>query len=281
LKQGIRAAWAENLDVDQNNIFNNVGSGAATDAGIWLENSKVVNITGNRFKNINGNHIAANQSNLSTTLNIFGNYFYSYYATAIVDVGTAVEVANIVGNEILWVNTVTSGVGILISNPAGWSGNSIDISGNRIQLGGGATVSNAIHINNATNPIRGLTIRNNYIGQQTAPSDNQVITNAINLAGAGGISSPTIQGNVILMVAPGVITTAINIGAGTTGAVLMNNVISGATDNVTDAGTKTTEIIAGNWDFLGHGVILHNAADNVVKRVRLNDAGDGLIYEAE
>jgi hypothetical protein len=30
----------------------------------------------------------------------------------------------------------------------------------------------------------------------------------------------------------------------------------------------------------GKGIILRNAADNVIKRVRLNDAGDGLIYEA-
>ena len=46
---------------------------------------------------------------------------------------------------------------------------------------------------------------------------------------------------------------------------------------------RSGDLTQSTGDFIaaaaGKGVILHNAADNVTKRVRLNDAGDGLVYE--
>ena len=272
LVQGIRAARVENLVVDGMNIFNTVGSGGADDAGIWVSIGATVNIIGNRFKNINGTHVFCNESNRCTVINILGNWFNSYYAAAVVDVGTNAEAVNIKENDILWDSTVTSGVGILVSNPSGFIGLSCDIAGNRMTLGGAATVDSAIDINNATNALRGLRIRNNVIGLQGTPSDAQVITTGINLRGAGGITAPLVESNVLAMAAPGTLTTGITIASTVTGAVLVNNVINGAGTDVSDSGTATTQLnSSGIWKF-GSGVVWKRVTPTYAGTTAINAA---------
>jgi len=60
-----------------------------------------------------------------------------------------------------------------------------------------------------------------------------------------------------------------------TGATASSS-LNGASVNGGSVHATTTDVIV---DTAGKGVVLTNAADTVTKRVRLNDAGDGLIFE--
>lgn len=235
----IKADYAENLIIDDMCVFNNIGGNNAGDAALAIDICHVVNIIGSRFKQSNGNSILANSANQKYNINIIGNYFFAFGATAQIDIGTSVENCSIIGNEITWDSTVVGGAGINFSNPAGFIGFSYDVFSNSFYLGGAATVTDIIKFNNATNAIKCATIRNNFFGQEGTPAGAQVITNGINLSGAGGIAECVIEYNGFFMSAPGTFTNGIVVGSAATDTIIKQNFFTGLGTTVSDSGTRT------------------------------------------
>lgn len=258
---GIQANFCDQLLVNDQTVFNNLASGIAL-----TEVGETATIDDCRFKLMTtGAAILAVSASIIDQLNITNCYFYNAFQASpvpVLDIGTNVRGCLISGCELLFDNTVVNALGIVIQNPSGFLGGTFTILANRWTLGGAATVTSCILTNNGTNAISSLLIAGNYFGQPAPTGLAQIITTAVSLAGAGGVVSPSVINNCFAMGTPGVITTAISVGAGVTGALLLNNsYIGGAvTTPVSDSGTKTIRIEAGDSNipsvgFFGHAVV--------------------------
>lgn len=244
---GIQALYVDQLLVDEQTIFNDVGTGSGFENAIYINQANSVTINGCRFKETNGGSaIFAGQSVNIDQLNITNNLFYTSFAYPHLTVGTNCQGVVIQGNELFFDFNTLLGIGISITNPSGFIGGSMVIIGNRWHMGGNATLAACIQAVNATNPIESLLILGNYFGQAGAVG-TQVITDAIALTGAGGATNAVIMGNTFSLASPGAITNAVHLGSACSGTLILNNSYPGViTNSLVDSGTKTTRIEGGS-----------------------------------
>lgn len=244
-KMAVRALFVDEMLIDGLSILNNIGDGGAGVAGVYVNQANSVTITGTRFKAISGGSaVQANQSTNVDQINISDCHFYTSTATPVVDIGTNCQGAVVQGNEFLFDFLVTNGVGMQVSNPAGYIGGTVNVIGNRFRLGGNASLAAAIRLANGTNAVDSFVVLGNYIGQVGAPG-TQVIAAAIDLSGAGGSNNALIANNTISLPSPGTVTVGINIATGN-GVMLLNNSFRGnVTTQVADSGNRTTRVALG------------------------------------
>lgn len=236
---GLQVLFCDNLLVDRQTIFNNM------QVGIYLNNvTGTATIRNCRFKLITaGNAIQANQAVNIDQINICENYFYTSLQSTVfpvISVGTNCQGAVIQGNNLFFDSTVLLGIGIQLTDVSGIVGGVVTINGNRFQMAGAATLASCIEATNASVAINSLTITGNYFGQASTPGAAQNILVGLQLTGAGGLTSPTITGNTFSLLAPGSITTAIQLGSAVNRASVINNTYLGAvTTPLSNAGVNT------------------------------------------
>jgi Pectate lyase superfamily protein len=245
----INALFVTNLLVNDQTIFNNTGN-----SPILLNSvQESCTIDSCRFKvfTAGGAIVCVSTQNVDQ-LNITNNFFFNTFQSSpfpCLDLGSNIEGLNIVGNEFLFDSTVTNGgQAIVLQDPSGFIGASYNITGNRFLASNSCVISSFILLNNGTDGFDSLFIQGNYFGQQSA--GGYTVTNAIALTGAAGGSSTTVANNTFAT-ATATITNAINIGAGWTGTLVLNNTYIGTiTNKVVNNGTKTLRIEAGSQTLL-------------------------------
>lgn len=237
----------ENMVVNGMNVFTQITANA-----IFLSDFELVKIDGNRFKNCTGTAVLSSTGTYNASgLAITDNYFYNFTNSPGIEVGTRVGSPRIEGNEFLFVNTITAGVGIRIYQEATWIGFVPRIINNRFTFGGTCTVANCIVLDNTTTAINGAVIKGNFIGAgnvTTAWTVTRGITVGNN-GGAGDCVGAEISNNTILPGATGTVTTGIRLGANTFGARTFDNYLTGCGTEISNlspnAATPMWQVVNG------------------------------------
>jgi Pectate lyase superfamily protein len=243
---GIQALFVTNLLVNNQTIFNNMGT------GVYLSFAQETTTIDNcRFKIFSGAAVNCVTPNLIDQVNITNNYFYTTFQASppgVLDLGNTIQGLNISGNEFLFDSTVVAGLGILFQDFGGGQvGNSYNVTANRFVAASLSTISSFVRANNPTGPMNSLVILGNYFGQQNTPSFAYTITAAIALTGAAGGIGTLIANNTFYVSPPGVMTAAITLGSGWNSTFLLNNAYQGPGTNVSNSGINTLTLQGGTF----------------------------------
>jgi len=288
---GIQVLRTHQVRIEGTRIRNNGGDGINFDRAYanWILNNYVNNNTGDGFEANNGNDFAIIEGNRFLSNGGKGVYFSNGDST-----GSHIDRNDFEGNAI--------GVQIDCGNVT--SIDSVTISGNYFENQVGKHI--VLGTDTSANRIRNIVIASNKF-VTTTPAD--YATNAVEL---DRVQYPYIYGNILNV---NITTTANtqylyllanqwNGATPVTGGIINSShnvlILRDATTGQVDFGTTADWSMvfyvnnAEAWRitdtaskhdlksaFDGAGIVLTNAAGTVTKRVRLNDAGDGLIYEAE
>ena len=287
---GVQILRTHQVRIEGNRIRNNGGDGINFDRAYanWILNNYINNNTGDGFEANNGNDFTIIEGNRFLANGGKGVYFSNGDST-----GSHIDRNDFEGN----------GVGIQIECGDTNSSDSMSINGNYMENQVGFNVSIGSDV--STKRVRNILISNNkfVVGQGT------VTTNAVSL---DRVQWPVINSNIFSV---DLIHTANTLYAfmfgnqynpsasfptggvfnDTKGQIVFRADTTGYVDIGTDSdwsvriiqnGLPTwtaTDNSYGHMDWVssyaGGGIVLKNAADNVTKRIRLNDAGNGLTIE--
>lgn len=242
----------DNTEISGYNIFNNNGSGSSTDGGIYLDGFNDAYVVGNRFKLSNANDFLTGSTGLNTGLTFEGNYIYRSSissTTPSVTVSSNTEGFSVSRNTFLLDFTTRSAIGIrLTDGPGGFVVKAGSIQGNKFSTSqANATVLDKA-IDLAATSGSGITVENNYIGDDTAGLVGETINTGINVG--AGFSEVGLIRNTCTNGANRTFTTCINVASGATNTLEIGNKCGfNITNCLTDPNATSLSFIGGNLTY--------------------------------
>lgn len=193
------------------------GANGATDGLMYFKNTERVALYGCRMKN--GYPFCVNMgstTNYNKQITFCGTDIEQLDiagGTTCARIGTSDENITFSDCTFAHVNTMTTGIGILVvQGAAGFNQAGLVIRGCSFGIGSGGTISACIRINPATNSCLSPIIESNTFGQSESPSGTTTITTCIDLNGV--VVNPVIRCNTFKAPTNYVITTAVSVGSG-------------------------------------------------------------------
>lgn len=202
------------------------GSGGATDGNVYFTDCESVSFIGGEIKN--GDPYLVNLRGaavVNRSILFKGVYFAQLddtnYGVTCVSVNNATINLAIENSYFLFVNTITTGLGIeVIQAVGGYSCTGLRIVGNSFLIGAGGTITSCIHLNVTSNRVYAPLIESNEIGWQTSTASATTITNGILLDGR--VEGGLIQANSFMAGTNVTITDAIEIASANVLALKLN-----------------------------------------------------------
>jgi hypothetical protein len=226
------------------------GAGGSTDGLIYFNFTERVGLYGCRMKN--GYPFCVNMgstTNYNKQITFCGTDIEQLDiagGTTCARIGTSDENITFSDCTFVHVNTMTTGIGILVvQGGGGFNQAGLVIRGCSFSIGNGGTIAACIRINPATNACLSPIIESNTFGQSESPSLTTTITTCIDLNGV--ITNPVIRCNTFKAPTNYVITTAVSVGSGSVSNVQIEdnsyNIIGGTlTTRLSNAGIATINI---------------------------------------
>lgn len=226
------------------------GANGATDGLMYFKNTERVGLYGCRMKN--GYPFCVNMgstTNYNKQITFCGTDIEQLDiagGTTCARIGTSDENITFSDCTFAHVNTMTTGIGILVvQGAAGFNQAGLVIRGCSFGIGSGGTISACIRINPATNSCLSPIIESNTFGQSESPAGTTTITTCIDLNGV--VVNPVIRCNTFKAPTNYVITTAVSVGSGSVSNVQVEDnsysVIGGTlTTRLSNAGIATINI---------------------------------------
>jgi hypothetical protein len=226
------------------------GANGATDGLMYFKNTERVGLYGCRMKN--GYPFCVNMgstTNYNKQITFCGTDIEQLDiagGTTCARIGTSDENITFSDCTFAHVNTMTTGIGILVvQGAAGFNQAGLVIRGCSFAIGSGGTISACIRINPATNSCLSPIIESNTFGQSESPAGTTTITTCIDLNGV--VVNPVIRCNTFKAPTNYVITTAVSVGSGSVSNVQVEDnsysVIGGTlTTRLSNSGIATINL---------------------------------------